>query len=40
MNLWFSLFMLLAPIKTESGQFTIYQDGKKIGTPTKKFHAG
>ncbi|PYR99582.1 MAG: hypothetical protein DMG12_20330 [Acidobacteria bacterium] len=32
MNLWFSLFMLLAPIKTESGQFTIYQDGKKIGT--------
>ena len=24
--------MLLAPIKTESGQFTIYQDGKKIGT--------
>jgi len=32
MNVWFSLFMLLAPIKTESGHFNIYQDGKQIGT--------
>ena len=32
MNLWLSLLILLAPIKIESGHFTIYQDGKKIGT--------
>ncbi len=31
MNILFSLFLLLAPIKAESGHFTIYQDGKKIG---------
>ncbi|PYS28495.1 MAG: hypothetical protein DMG11_12410 [Acidobacteria bacterium] len=27
-----SLGLLLAPIKTENGRFTIYQDGKRIGT--------
>jgi hypothetical protein len=32
MNLLFAFFLLLAPIKAENGQFTIYQDGKKIGT--------
>ena len=32
MNILFSLLILLAPIKAEIGHFTIYQDGKKIGT--------
>ena len=32
MNLLFPLILLLAPIKLETGHFTIYQDGKKIGT--------
>ena len=32
MSILLSLTLLLAPIKTESGHFTIYQDGKKIGT--------
>jgi hypothetical protein len=32
MNLLFAFFLLFTPIKAENGQFTIYQDGKKIGT--------
>jgi hypothetical protein len=32
MNLILPLVLLLAPIKVESGQFNILQDGKKIGT--------
>jgi len=32
MNLLLPLVLLLAPIKVESGQFNIIQDGKKIGT--------
>src|SRR5262245_49801889 len=32
MNFLLPLVLLLAPIKTESGQFNIFQDGKKIGT--------
>lgn len=33
MSILLSLALLLAmPIKTEQGQFTIYQDGKRIGT--------
>src|SRR5262245_2528431 len=32
MNILFSLILLLAPIMAETGRFTIYQDGKKIGT--------
>jgi hypothetical protein len=32
MNLLLPLVLLLAPIKVESGQFNILQDGKKIGT--------
>jgi hypothetical protein len=32
MNLLLPLVLLLAPIKVESGQFNIVQDGKKIGT--------
>jgi hypothetical protein len=32
MNILFSLLLLLAPVKVETGRFTIYQDGKKIGT--------
>jgi len=32
MNLLLSLVLLLAPIKIETGQFNIVQDGKKIGT--------
>src|SRR5258705_12969170 len=32
MNLVLPLVLLLAPIKVESGQFNIIQDGKKIGT--------
>lgn len=32
MNLLLPLVLLLAPIKTETGQFNIFQDGKKIGS--------
>jgi hypothetical protein len=32
MNLLLPLVLLLAPIKIETGQFNIVQDGKKIGT--------
>ena len=32
MNLLLPLVLLLAPIKVETGQFNIVQDGKKIGT--------
>src|SRR5579884_1987177 len=32
MNLLFLALAVLLPIKAESGRFTIYQDGKKIGT--------
>lgn len=32
MNFLFAFFLLLAPVKVETGHFTIYQDGKKIGT--------
>lgn len=32
MNVFFSLLLLLAPVKLEHGQFTILKDGKKIGT--------
>jgi hypothetical protein len=32
MSILLSLALLLAPIKLETGHFTIYQDGKKIGT--------
>lgn len=32
MNIFISLVLLLVPIKTESGRFTIYQDGRRIGT--------
>ena len=32
MNLLLPLVLLLAPIKIETGQFNIIQDGKKIGT--------
>jgi len=32
MNILFSLLLLLAPIRMETGRFTIYQDGRKIGT--------
>jgi hypothetical protein len=32
MNVLFSLMLLLAPLRMETGHFTIYQDGKKIGT--------
>src|SRR5262245_31072784 len=32
MNLLLPLVLLLAPIKVETGQFNILQDGKKIGT--------
>jgi hypothetical protein len=31
-NVFFSLLLLLAPVKLEHGQFTILKDGKKIGT--------
>jgi hypothetical protein len=31
-NLFFSLLLLLAPVKLEHGQFTILKDGQKIGT--------
>jgi hypothetical protein len=32
MNLLLSLLLFVAPIKPETGQFTIYVDGKKMGT--------
>lgn len=32
MNILLSLALLFIPIKAETGRFTIYQDGKKIGT--------
>lgn len=32
MNLLFSLLLMLLPLRMETGRFTIYQDGKKIGT--------
>src|SRR5215510_9180721 len=32
MSLLFSLLLFLAPIKPETGHFTIYVDGKKMGT--------
>ena len=32
MNALLSLMLVLAPLRTETGKFTIYQDGKKIGT--------
>src|SRR6266850_3117119 len=32
MSILLSLALLLAPIKTENGHFTIYQDGKRIGS--------
>src|SRR5262245_49551053 len=32
MNVLLSLVLMLAPLKMETGHFTIYQDGKKIGT--------
>jgi hypothetical protein len=32
MNVLFSLLLVLLPLKMETGSFTIYQDGKKIGT--------
>lgn len=32
MNVLLTLVLLLVPIKPETGHFTIYQDGKKIGT--------
>src|SRR6185503_20965808 len=32
MNLLLPLVLLLAPIKVETGQFNIVQDGKKLGT--------
>jgi len=32
MNLLFTVLLVLAPLRMESGRFTIYQDGKKIGT--------
>ncbi len=32
MRALFSLLLLLSPLKFETGRFTIYQDGKKIGT--------
>jgi hypothetical protein len=32
MNVLFSVLLLLAPLRMETGRFTIYQDGKKIGT--------
>jgi hypothetical protein len=32
MSILLSLALLLIPIKAETGRFTIYQDGKKIGT--------
>jgi hypothetical protein len=32
MNVLFSLVLMLAPLRMETGHFTIYQDGKKIGT--------
>jgi hypothetical protein len=31
-NVLLSLFLLLAPVKVEHGQFTILKDGKKIGS--------
>ena len=31
MNVLFSLLLLLAPLKAESGRFTILQDGRKLG---------
>lgn len=32
MNVFFSLVLMLLPLRMETGRFTIYQDGKKIGT--------
>ena len=32
MSILLSLALLLAPIKAENGHFTIYQDGKRVGT--------
>jgi hypothetical protein len=32
MNTFFSMLLLMTPIKAETGHFTIYQDGKKIGS--------
>jgi hypothetical protein len=32
MNILLSFVLLLIPIKAETGRFTIYQDGKQIGT--------
>ena len=32
MNLLLSLLLLTTPLRMETGRFTIYQDGKKIGT--------
>ena len=32
MNILLSLALLLAPIKADSGRFTIYQNGQRIGT--------
>src|SRR5438552_1263943 len=32
MNVLLSLMLLFAPLRAENGKFTIYQDGKKIGT--------
>jgi len=32
MNVLLSLLVLLAPLRMETGRFTIYQDGKEIGT--------
>jgi len=32
MNILLSLVLLFAPVKADSGRFTIYMDGKKIGT--------
>jgi hypothetical protein len=32
MNVFFSLLLLITPLRMETGRCTIYQDGKKIGT--------
>ncbi len=32
MTTFLSLFLVLAPVQVEKGHFTIYRDGKKIGT--------
>src|SRR5581483_8358879 len=32
MNVFLPLLLLLMPLRMETGRFTIYQDGKKIGT--------